>query len=506
MGKEWPVNDTLMSLEDARFSVLRYFASPFKNAYGPNIVDPRSGEILESHIGWYHNLMTLLHSWYMVQAGVNDVRARKMKFDDELMGSLIRFVSSHEVGHTLGLRHNMGASHATPTEKLRDKDWLKKYGHTSSIMDYARFNYVAQPEDSIAPAQLMPRINDYDKWAIQWGYTKFSDTLSVTQEKEFLSQWATDSIANNKRLWFGGEGRDFDPRSQSEDLGDNAILASTYGINNLKRIIPNLEEWTREKDSDDYTNLNLIYNDVVKQYSNYIDHVTKYLGGIFTTPKTMGEEGNVYQPVPKELQRDALLFLDEHIFNEPKWLLNSNILNKIKAPQSKKTVTKIMENLMISLIGASRISRMNFIADRYNYIEAYKPEEYMDDLNNLVWKDLSLFYENNSYRRDLQKAYITNLIALYKPEEAKGTVAKLLASLGEGYTSNTDVRSLAYSNLLIIHDKISESIPSYTDRLTVAHLEYLKKQIEEAIDYDKHTINPFNRAVEDLTDKTKSNE
>ncbi|HDZ13545.1 MAG TPA: DUF5117 domain-containing protein, partial [Pricia sp.] len=201
IGKEWPHNNPNMSLEDSRFSVLRYFASPSKNAYGPNIVDPRSGEILESHIGWYHNLMSLLHSWYMVQAGAVDERAQHMEFEDELMGELIRFVASHEVGHTLGLRHNMGASSATPVENLRNAEWLKKNGHTSSIMDYARFNYVAQPEDSIPTEDLMPRIGDYDKWAIQWGYSKFPKQMDISEEKELLSQMVVDSVSNNPRLW-----------------------------------------------------------------------------------------------------------------------------------------------------------------------------------------------------------------------------------------------------------------------------------------------------------------
>lgn len=496
IGKEWPDNDPGMGLEDARFSVLRYFASPRKNAYGPNIVDPRSGEILESHIGWYHNLTSLLQNWYMVQAGAVDERARKMIFDTDLMGELIRFVSSHEVGHTLGLRHNMGASFATPVENLRNADWLKKHGHTSSIMDYARFNYVAQPEDRIPAAYLMPRIGDYDKWAIQWGYAMLPQEIPVKEEKEILSQMVTDSVSANPRLWFGGEGRDFDPRSQSEDLGNNAMIASTYGIINLQRIVPHIREWTKERNSDDYTNLDQIYKSLVNQYSDYIFHVSKNIGGIHVTPKTVSENGEIYRPVPKQLQKDALAFLDTHIFNEPKWLLRNDILNAIQSPQSKESVTRTMESIMINLLGGSRLSRMTFIAERYKDEDPYRPEEYLDDLNNLVWGNMNVFYQTNAYQRKLQKAYVANMITLYKPSEANGIVEGILAKLSEGYTSNTDVRSLALSELIALQGRINRTIPVITDRLTIAHLQYLKREITEVIGENKGANDfyiPFNK-------------
>lgn len=513
-GREWP-SDSTMSLEDARFSVIRYFASPIKNAYGPNIVDPRSGEILESHVGWYHNLMSLLHSWYFIQTGALDPRASQMKYDTELMGNLIRFVSSHELGHTLGLRHNMGASFATPVEKLRDNEWLTKHGHTSSIMDYARFNYVAQPEDSISIKNLMPRIGDYDRWAIQWGYTKFRSPMTQENEKEILNKMIVDSVSANPRLWFGGEGKDYDPRSQTEDLGDNAVLASEYGIKNLKRILPKLKEWTKNKDSDDYDKLEELYSALIKQYERYVNHVKASIGGIYISPKTMGEEGDVYGMVSKETQKEALRFIEDNIFKEPTWLLDAEILNNIKSPLSKDYMVKNMEDVMSSLLRGAVVSRMGFIAERYSLkaensdaedvdetnlkskskskqieeeeqdlVDVYKPEEYLDDIYQMIWKDLGRGFDPTIYERHVQKAYLTNLIALYRPEKAKKGLIGLMALLSNSLTINTDTRALAYSYLITLKKDIKKTIPRVSDRMVKAHLQYMEKQIEDVFKED----------------------
>ena len=275
VGKEVPEGSDI-SPDDARYSFLRYLPSEKENAYGPRIVDPRSGEIIESHICWYHNVMNLLTKWYMTQCGPLDKRAQKMTFDKDLMGKLIRFVSSHEVGHTLGLRHNMVASHATPVEKLRDKNWVEKYGHTASIMDYARFNFVAQPEDNIGEAGLFPRINDYDKWAIKWGYQYRPEFKDEFEEKTVLRSEVTKALTANHRLRYkGDEGRGQDPRSQIEDLSDNDIVANEYGIKNLKRVMQNIVQWTAQPDgqTDD---LETMYSAVRSQFQRYCGHVTLY--------------------------------------------------------------------------------------------------------------------------------------------------------------------------------------------------------------------------------------
>lgn len=427
----------------------------------------------------------------MIQAGAVDQRARKMVFDDELMGELIRFVASHEVGHTLGLRHNMGASYATPVERLRDNDWLTENGHTSSIMDYARFNYVAQPEDSIDVENLMPRIGDYDKWAIQWGYSKLADTLSPSRKQLHLAQLVTDSVAKNPRLWFSGEGRDFDPRSQTEDLGDNAMTASYYGIKNLKRILPNIIKWTDSEQNDNYTNLNQVYQSIVSQYKDYMYHVAKNIGGIYVTQKSRAQEGPIYQAVPKRKQKEALMFLNSYLFTEPQWLLNDTILNIIEEPKSKDAVTKMMEGMMTTLLGGSRISRISFIAERYQSNNPYKPQEYLEDITNYIWSSLDVFYDPNAYQRELQKNYVSNMIALYSPDKADSPLRLLMAKLSENKTSNTDIRSLALNHLIKLHGRINRILPRVDDDIVRAHLLYIEKQIEEAVGEVDDSSIPF---------------
>jgi hypothetical protein len=482
IGKEWPENDSTMSLEDARFAVLRYFASGVENAYGPNVHDPRSGEILESHIGWYHNVMQLLHDWYMIQTGAVDPKARTMKFDDSLMGQLVRFVASHEVGHTLGLRHNMGSSSKTPVELLRNKAWVEANGHTASIMDYARFNYVAQPEDNISEKGLFPRIGDYDKWAIKWGYTR-TDAKDEDADEKITNKWILDSLDHNPRLWFGTEINPYDPRSQTEDLSDNAMKASEYGIKNLKRIITALPMWTKEE-ADKYENLSDMYDQVTIQFNRYMNHVLRNVGGVYETPKSVEESGNVYEPAPKAMQKDAVSFLQKQLFETPVWLLDKNILNKISNPVSSEAIGNIQISVLNSLFRASRLNIMAISSNRFGTEKTYQVDDMMNDVKKGVWSELVSKKPIENMRRNLQKAYVEALISVINPappQQIPGLPASF-AALFSTNVKNTDVPSIVRAHLTTLRTEILTAIPGTTDKLSKYHLQDVAERIKRALD------------------------
>lgn len=447
--------DPEWSLEDARFSAIVYKPSDVPNASGPSISDPRTGEILESHVNWYHNVMMLLRNWYFIQASPNDARARKIEFDDKLMGELIRFVSSHEVGHTLGLRHNFGSSSTVPVEKLRDKKWLEKNGHTPSIMDYARFNYVAQPEDNIDDAGIMPRIGDYDDWAIEWGYRRFYQYNTPDLEKEHLNKWVIKNL-KNERLWFGTESNPFDPRSQSEQVGDNAMVASTYGIKNLKRIMDNLEKWTQTP-NEDYDNLGMMYDQVTTQFRRYAGHVSKYIGGQMETPKTAEQAGVVYEAVAKKDQKEAMKFLEENIFTTPQWLLKKEIFEK-----TGKTPVKTVEDIQNGVLG--RILSPMVLQNMYQMEvvdqNTYTMVELFSDLNSSIIKK-----ENpDVYGRNLQRNYVDNLIKLIDTKSS----------------DRSDVSAIARGNLIMIKKELA--VRTDSNMVNKYHYEDLVFRIEKALD------------------------
>ena len=418
VGREAPVGDSTWSMEDARHSVLMYHPASIENASGPNVHDPRSGEILETHINWYHNVMELLYQWYFVQTAAVDPRARAARFDDSLMGTLIRFVSSHEVGHTLGLMHNFGASSTVPVDSLRSKAYVDAHGHTPSIMDYARFNYVAQPEDGIDENGLFPHIGDYDKWAIRWGYRWLPPAVTEAAEKDTLNAWIVRQLASGPQYFYGSQldpldptdyrSVNLDPRDQNEDLGDDAMKAGEYGIRNLKRIEPHLLEWTREPHGD-YAQVGEMYKALVAQYGRYMGHVLKNIGGIMITPKTNDQPGPVFTYPGKDKQWGAMAFLNTQLFATPVWLIDERLYGL--ATVGFNEVGEIQVKILGGLLDPVRMDRI--IEEEATLgPKAYTVTEMLHDLQSGIFSELATGKPIDVYRRNLQKAYVNKIVSL----------------------------------------------------------------------------------------------
>ena len=476
--------DSTWSLEDARYSAIVYKASDVANASGPRISDPRSGEIMEAHINWYHNVMRLVHNWYFIQTGAVDANSRKMIFDDALMGRLVRFVSSHEVGHTLGLRHNFGSSSTVPVENLRNKEWVAKNGHTPSIMDYARFNYVAQPEDGLSGDELMGRIGEYDKWAIEWGYRWFPGFKNDQEEKEHLNKWVIENL-KNRRLWWGdGESNADDPRNQTEDLGDDAVKASTYGIANLKRILPNLNNWAKES-NEGYTGLNEMYGELRSQFIRYMGHVSRNVGGITLTPKTVEQEGPVYEYTTEARQREAVDFINKQLFTTPTWLINNDIFSRTGA-KALTVIGDIQDNVLNRFFSARTLTKL---VDQEATLgdKAYTVSELIADLKKGIWSELASHKPIDMYRRDLQKSYINTVGNLLAPSSGGDIITIILGGGGPAGISldKSDVKSILRAHLTSLRAEVRAAAAASSDNMTRIHLQDIAIRIDNILNPKK---------------------
>ena len=464
--------DPEWSPEDVRYSVVRYLASPIPNANGPHVSDPRSGEILESDINWYHNVMTLLRNWFFVQTAAINEDARGVSFDDEVMGRLIRFVSAHEVGHTIGLPHNMGSSSAYPVDSLRSATFTKKYGTAPSIMDYARFNYIAQPEDK--GVSLMPDVGVYDKHAVRWGYRPIPDAKTAKDEKKTLDKWIKDK-ENSLMHRFGSAG--IDPSSQTEDLGDDAVKASEYGILNLKRIIPNLNKWTSE-DGKDYSDLQTMYGQVLSQFNRYMGHVSSNIGGVYQYYKTYDQEGPVYTHVKKSHQKKCMNFLNDQLFETPTWMIDNNILNKIEFAGITNRIRSTQSRTLNSILDFGKMARL-IENEAINGKAAYTLIDMMSDLKRGIWKELYTHKTIDVYRRNLQLAYLDRISYIMNEEQgsipswARGRVTSVKVS-------QSDIRTIAVGQLLELKKDIKKH-KNRSDKMTKMHLDMATAKINKIL-------------------------
>ena len=402
-------DDPDWSAEDARYSVIRYLASPVQNASGPHVHDPRTGEILESDIQWYHNVMNLLRNWFFIQTAAVNEDARGVSFDDELMGELIRFVSAHEVGHTIGLQHNMQASSAYSVEQLRTR-FVCEMGVAPSIMDYARFNYVAQPGDDTC---LMPVVGPYDKFAIEWGYRPFLGKDRDT-EMEDLREMVVDMQDDPVYRFSSPTGSD--PTALTEAIGDDAMRASDYGVENLKRIVDNLTDWSFEE-GEDYADLQELYNNVVGQWGRYTGHVVANIGGVVRTRKRQGQDGVPYEMVGKDRQERAMQYLNRQVFATPEWMLDADILDRFQGSGAVDLVRGRQAQALGQVLNVARMKRL-VEQEAFEGDDAYSLGHMLDDLREGVWSEVASGRATDAYRRNLQRAYLDRMKVLMEDEEA----------------------------------------------------------------------------------------
>ena len=462
VAKEAPTTDPTWSLEDARHSALVYKASEIGNASGPHVHDPRSGEIIETHINWYHNILSVLYNWYFVQASPLDPAAQKPIFDDELMGRLVRYVSCHEVGHTLGLRHNFGSSATIPVAKLRDKAWVEKNGDTPSIMDYARFNYVAQPEDNISREGLIPRISTYDKWAIEWGYRWFPPFASAEEENQYMQQWVLKKLAEDPRYRFGHEFAPNDPRNQSEDLGDNAMEASAYGIKNLKRIMPNLIQWTAQPYKG-FDKASAAYQSLLEQFGLYMKHVSTNIGGIYGQSITYEQRNeNAMEFVPRATQKEAMAFLCRELFTTPNWLISQELTAKTGL-NIQSALAGVQNSTLKKLVSASTLDKMNLNL-ALNGKKAYAPSAMLADLEQTIFSAQGAADLNG---RILQKSYLKALTNMLDKQKMSGSAI-------------SEAPTIARARLELLLPRLKQKATTAPDALTASHYRNLVVLIENA--------------------------
>jgi hypothetical protein len=430
-----PTNDPDFSGEDATVSMVRWLPSATENAVGPSLKDPRTGEILDADVQTYLNVMNLGRDWYFTQVGPLDKRTHKFPFPDSLAGRIMEYVTAHEVGHTLGFQHNFKASSMYPTDSVRSKTWVAKMSHTPTLMDYSRFNYVAQPEDGIALEDLIPKVGPYDKFAVMWGYTPLPNAKSSEAEKAQLDKWSKmqDSIP-----WYrfasdaGAQGAD--PAEQSEAVGDaDAVKATTNGVKNLKRVMKLLEGATAWKEGDNYDNLEELYGRTVGQWATEMGHVARIIGAEYKQEKMVGQWGPVWRNVEPTRQKEALKFLLDNAYTTPTWLIDESITRKFEASGSLGRVGGAQARSLNSVMSNDRLQRMlELEATSNSHTDVYPVAEMLSDLRHGLWKEIETGAPIDAFRRRLQRVYLEQMDNKINPPAAPAGAAPQGGGGGRG--------------------------------------------------------------------------
>ena len=401
--------------EDIRYSVVRWAASLVRNAVGPSTSDPRTGEIIESDITFYHNHMRSYRNRLLIETGAANPVARTLDMPEALMGETMRKVITHEVGHAIGLPHNMIASSSIPIDSLRSASFASRYGVSLTIMDYARQNYIAQPGDSLTPTSFVRRLGPFDDFIVNWGYRVIPEARTPEEERPILDRWLREQTGSMRYRYLPQYLAGVDPRSQTEDIGDDPVRASTYAIENLKRVVPNLVAWTT-RDGDDYSELNELYGEALGMWARYMGHVVSVIGGIEVDLKTADQDGVVFTAVDRERQQAALRFLGEQAFRTPSWLAPDDILARIGPPAGQTSLVDRQAAVVTQLLDTRRLGRLAQ-SEAMNERNAYPPAVYLADLRRAMWGAPGALTTPDANRRTLQRVYLERLAALVEPPE-----------------------------------------------------------------------------------------
>lgn len=473
--------------EDARYSVVRWLPSTTENAVGPSTVDPRSGEILEADVMMFHNIMTLQTWWYWTQVGALDPRAAKLPLPDSLQGRLVQFVVAHEVGHTLGLPHNQIASAMYPADSVRSRSWVTRMGHSPTIMDYARFNYVAQPEDNLPLHTLVPTVGPYDKFAIQWGYSVFPGTTNEDDERPMLDALARtqDSIPWHRY----GVGDDFGAipyTAYSEAVGDqDAIKSTELGIRNLKRLVPTILSATTDPLQDVQLSKDA-YTRLIGQFSNEMRHVASIVGSSDGQEKYGSQPGARFTPIPRERQRAAVQFVHANLFQTPTWLLDANLLRRIEPEGSVARINITQRGILSTMMDDNRLARLVEYEALPGTVRPYPLSEYLADLRSGLWSELGAgSVRVDPYRRGLQRIYLELVAA----KLAATTSGPRISSSGAAGTANftaaarpsTDVKAMLRAELRALDASLASALGKAGDAATRAHLQDARWQINQLL-------------------------
>ncbi|MEM7551792.1 MAG: zinc-dependent metalloprotease [Bacteroidota bacterium] len=474
-----PEEDPEFSPEDIRYSVVRYIASTTRNAVGPSVSDPRSGEIIESDIIWYHNHLRSYRNRYMLETGAANPSARTLDTPEEEIGEMMRMVIAHEVGHALGFPHNMKANFAYPVDSLRSGTFTQEYGIAASIMDYARYNYIAQPGDE--NIRFIRQMGPYDHYAVNWGYRVIEGADSPKEEVETLNKWILEKV-DDPKYQFGRQRNRFDPSSQTECIGDDPIEASNYGIKNLKYVAEHLHEWTSEE-TNNYDDLEELYGELLGVWRRYIGHVATNVGGVYETIKKPSQDGYVYEVVDEKTQRASMKWLQENAFKTPDWLIEAHVLQNIDHAGYNERIRRLQARFLNALLSFETMGRLidsETLNDDY-----YSALEMMSELRKGVWSEARSSSKVDLFRRNLQRSYLERMKYLMTekqseiPERFRNFVTRINYDVGQ-----SDVRALVRGELNTLSSQLKSAKNRVGDTVTKYHYEDAIARIEEILDDD----------------------